>query len=1023
MGLSRQLVQDYVYSRIDEAARKDSSHDLSHLKHHKPLPHPTSDLRDGHDLAGSIASNQDPNEAFDSIAMDRSHLDTSPPRRNPVTSLPPTPPSNLIEGEYQIHAKPPTYLDGVARHFHPRESPIVTPINQRSPPTPETTPPRTTESLAVNYPSSHADSFTTAREQLWSSDDEDRDHYLSLDGTPMQSFTDLNDHKILDRPLLGREAEAGGWKSVSPGPVAAKLERRLRRKKGQNNVALYEEEDVDHIPDREWDTNLMRNVTIRRGRQIGVNTTSPTQELRVRTPTTPKALEKEVDLREGFGNSQDSPKTPDMHSFAEAIGWNSEVDDKLQFHLQGGEMKRLSDISSASTVVEAVVVATPPQRQRTLRHVSRNLSLRESAEQSPVDGQKRDSFNSDDSPLHRLRHKRLSIPERRNRGSVEFDLSTEGASSRRTSLIPQPELSIPVVVIPQRRSSLSPESAMAVISPSETFIRSRPSTAPEGGKLTMETMAMEIMSRDGIQYDVSVDGEAGEQRGGPNGLLPSPHTLRRKASWPIQEWKMPQQSVKEEMPPHTLGTCHNANAQKHSISAQEPTDGLATTDDAKTTGIMDVSRGSEDEQDDRQRPLTPVASVQTERGNLAGPFHDFQMTDRGQVIPDDAPDDESRRRDADGRLSKIGQRSRPMSLDRSTWNTDEHATARHMFSQTTPYSRFSETPDQLEVSEATAVNIYPHNNHSLLVVQHAPRQTFESDAGIASSAQPQPIEMIVQPSTPPQKDLPPAGVDSPLKNPRKPPEPPALKVIPPTPAAELERQLETAKTNVTPTRSRSLVQRARRYSDSLMQPFLGRSNSLVVGRPVHRAPTVGQREHNKLHPFWRPRGFWNDLSDSEDEPLEEDDRLPQGGDTSNVVVPQRSALGSLRRSAGDFLVGNTLGISRAGTQSRKHRVTVPASSVRRAGQQVRMSHTGVVANRYSSGSLRRAGSRRIVAPRVHTLPGLGGLSLQPFGGLWALREKMRARRFEYEARKSEERRNKLRKQIGSRFVVEGATTV
>ncbi|KAH8719375.1 hypothetical protein GQ44DRAFT_712293 [Phaeosphaeriaceae sp. PMI808] len=93
------------------------------------------------------------------------------------------------------------------------------------------------------------------------------------------------------------------------------------------------------------------------------------------------------------------------------------------------------------------------------------------------------------------------------------------------------------------------------------------------------------------------------------------------------------------------------------------------------------------------------------------------------------------------------------SFDRSSTRTDEHAMARHLFAQTTPFSQFSDTP--IEASEATAVSIYPHNNHSLLVVQQV--------SG-------------------------PGAVDSPLKNPRPPPEPPVIKFIPPTPAEELERQ-------------------------------------------------------------------------------------------------------------------------------------------------------------------------------------------------------------------------------------------
>jgi hypothetical protein len=42
---------------------------------------------------------------------------------------------------------------------------------------------------------------------------------------------------------------------------------------------------------------------------------------------------------------------------------------------------------------------------------------------------------------------------------------------------------------------------------------------------------------------------------------------------------------------------------------------------------------------------------------------------------------------------------------------------------------------------------------------------------------------------------------------------------------------------------------------------------------------TGVNEDGTLHPFWRPRGFWDGFDDFSDS---EDDGLPSGGDTSDI---------------------------------------------------------------------------------------------------------------------------------------------
>jgi hypothetical protein len=434
---------------------------------------------------------------------------------------------------------------------------------------------------------------------------------------------------------------------------------------------------------------------------------------------------------------------------------------------------------------------------------------------------------------------------------------------------------------------------------------------------------------------------------------------------------------------------------------------------------------------------------------------------------------------------------RRISFDRSTGRTEEHANARHIYSQSTPFSQFSDTP--IEVSEATAVSIYPHNNNSLLVVQQPsrvnsmmpePKQLtdgtyFDNQDDVelrqelvrtptppfvdAIEGHQEPDEVPIQPtlnfepSTPPmQIDLPqPNGVDSPLKNPRSAPEPPKIMFIPPTPAEELERPLEVGppgppkRSDSHPQRRLSLVQRARRYSDNLISPFLARTSSNrgrhyndshSRSQSSHRNPDVPtvNDEDGTLHPFWRPRGFWDGFEDSDSD--DEDNVLPYGGDTSDVEDPEpepypkrnntlRKRLTGGFQSSGGFLIGNSLGVERHGTNRRRHHVTLPphfapspkvsqhASSPKVLTQsptqplrlQSGVRKSGSRSSLRSSASFERL-PRRQSWRKGRSIPGLKGYQVQ-YIGVSGIKDRLKERT-------AEKRRDRIRKSIGSRYYVE-----
>jgi len=211
------------------------------------------------------------------------------------------------------------------------------------------------------------------------------------------------------------------------------------------------------------------------------------------------------------------------------------------------------------------------------------------------------------------------------------------------------------------------------------------------------------------------------------------------------------------------------------------------------------------------------------------------------------------------------------SFDRSSMG--DWSALRPGSTQVTPFSlrsAHSSTPGTLEVNEATAISIYPHTNKSILVVQQLPRrdsEPIEHSAIVASNASfalpgPHVPALLHHAKT---RNL----LESPLKNPREPPQPPDFKVIPPTPipnyspTSDQDRDRNPAPTSSKTRFSRPLtiVKRAlsaRRHSDAIPSPL---TRNLSRRRTSYAAPS----DHDtKLHPFWRPRGFWDDIASDSD---------------------------------------------------------------------------------------------------------------------------------------------------------------
>jgi hypothetical protein len=261
-------------------------------------------------------------------------------------------------------------------------------------------------------------------------------------------------------------------------------------------------------------------------------------------------------------------------------------------------------------------------------------------------------------------------------------------------------------------------------------------------------------------------------------------------------------------------------------------------------------------------------------------------------------------------------------------------------------------------------------------------------------------------------------------------------VLPATPAHDEGDPLDRTDTDGLQRRP-SLLQRARRYSDNIIQPIIKRSTSL---RRRHSHRQTRRSEAERLHPNWHPRDFWDNNSDSESDfgdgaPGEDfgRDRLPPGGDTSEPPLPRRltQRLPGFR-GAGGFLIGNSLGVERHGTNRRRPHVTLPANflSTRRrknggdeattaGAQAVPVDDAHRVRKKQSLGSLRGAGARQQQQQQQQQQQVDEGrrrrwraMSLRiEYVGIGGLRERWRARQ-------AERRREKIRRSIGPKFLVQ-----
>ena len=912
------------------------------------------------------------------------------------SDLPPTPPSNAQDFNQSLSSPSQSILDKVSATSGPLKLPIRTFGHHRNPPTPDNTPPRgldvygrsPSSSKQLNYASSRAESFITAREHPFSSQ---VDIGTSLSEHESTSRVDVVDHdEDVENTLTDSASEPEG-------------EIYAAERQNKDKATLNEREHQSILFSRNLEDNSQpthdTNTFTETGYSPHSQRETPIQEPWIGAPI--------------YSTPYKATLTPDRSPHSAKTS---------ETRLLNDDLGRISATSTLSSIVQAVVLDASPRQRHSLRHAGRNLAYRSSNDSTPDSPPSR-KRSSNISHLHHLSPKNQEIPKEGL--NIYDDLTTQQRTGLGVASDPQSKQNIPNpysmrYIAP--KITYSPPNTLPNIRqiPFASSTRSRVTSAPDGGLNNYKSESISS-SRDPtmtITYGKQNNYQIPRKR--VNSSFRSPaHSILTK-------------DVKEE-----LGIQRNLSnsSQENGYLARASSTGASSLRQKLQAGRSG----------DAVQEINIMQDVAVRSGSNGSTFNVLSPVRNSQASGSSSEKQQIEEATRSGliRSSSGAYRLEPRrkSSERFSARLEEHAMARHLYPQGTPFSHITDSQDALEVSEATAVSIFPHNNNSLLVVQQmarsmpSPRRepTSSSSIPIKSSQ----LEVNLLPATPPEKALQ-SRPSSPLENPRKPPVPPAFQVIPPTPCEEADREYDmdpkVEDFPAPPPRRLSLIKRVRRYSDTFVQPIL--SQAIPTWRNANqpasgKAPIKNENQKNKLHPFWRPRGFWDEFeSDSDPDNHEdegEDERLPPGGDTSNIVDNDAKPKRRLTfRGTGGFLIGNTLGVTRAGTNIRRHHISLPArlaaaqqrqsrESARNSSDQGNKDSGASSLGFYSSSSAAGKSTASLSTlmlrnhGRIYKIPGLG-VDFQ-YIGMSGIRTLMAVKRRKRERRKMEERRDRLRQSI------------
>ena len=309
-----------------------------------------------------------------------------------------------------------------------KDSEMITPIIQRSPPTPETTPPRAYSGIRPLTPPSasrdpSADSFETAREKLSSDEDDFEIDSPSLHPSRQRWKRSLGNVKLRDIGLgLGLESED---EDPTPTETTPKIlpwkhdfaASNILHGKSANGTDSLGRDDEKSPPGLD-----LRRKRFRTRPRV---TTYPSSQLPLNANDIEPSLGRSLSLRQRIKKSRHNP-SPSMERFAEKIDWPLVEDFDIGDKPYEVENRRVSQISATSTIVEAMVIDTTPQRRRTLRHTSKTSDLKSD---SPQANQSNRSSIISNNPSRRRLFRNSKSPDRGQRKSVATDDSESTSAS------------------------------------------------------------------------------------------------------------------------------------------------------------------------------------------------------------------------------------------------------------------------------------------------------------------------------------------------------------------------------------------------------------------------------------------------------------------------------------------------------------------------------------------------------------------------------------------------------------------
>ena len=814
------------------------------LRAHKVLPRSrviskTETARDEIEKSRTLSEPEKKDEEINSWMAN-----TSPTTSNPSHYLPLTPPSLPRDENDSVHFGSPSITEQSSGHPKQTIGRNVTPLNQNTPPTPESTPPHKHIKIpndahlnGLGFPSSASQADSFKTAQEYVASENGATQYSS---------------PAYDQISLEHSREDGTEYSIGT----------LRRPRDAG-VGLGLDLDERHS------SSTMRTLKALQsppstliqmdnaGSMVSDDPFAITESVAVREMSTQKLTAPSLDLQE---DRESLPVIPDKFeaSLDRAFSLHDKIRGGRPVSINNDEStmstpeplqvdtKRISQLSAGSSaVVEAVVIDTPKRQRRKLRHSSKNASLREAG--SPISGSNRSSLISNEAKP-RPHHKAALPTANRHRTSLNSDsgisMGFDSASK---------DYNIPLTEVPKRRSSLKSTSRDRAAhrqpnTESKATSNARPMTAPSGATPQVIVTGPRLRSISDLGSQPPVESRGRELR-------------RSKPTIPSRTSSL------------SASTSHNRSRQAslgadNRLRIAEQT-ALESSRERQSSIVKDALSVDSSQQAAEQKSPKP-------------------SRDRQSSATRDVPEISIERDEID-----FDDNNRTLQLRPSLTQTP--------FSAISATSFQSLTPGPMELTEATAISIHPHNNKSLLVVQHSTTKGSEQARTSAHLTNNVTVKLR-NPSSSGELGAKKNGGHQPVI-----PSRPAVMLIPPSPANA--PRLEVDRTKLRPHRSRkvtsgplSTIRRAfstRQYSEASNVAPSADHVSPSFSLPLRRRTRIDSSS-NALSPFWRPRGFWDDFSDDETVPEEE-----TGYVRNTLGMPQRSVitgpvalarrLGSLKR--------------------------------------------------------------------------------------------------------------------------------